>query len=431
MNLATKLRDREVPLSVGFIGAGIFGSQVIHAVEATPGMETAAIADIDTERAASTYERAGVAPTSVESVETAVDLRAVVDAGSRAVTADGMTVVDADLDVVVDATGNPNVAARHGFETLMAGTDFVNVSVEADTVCGLFLADVADRNDATYTLAYGDQPGKIVELCEWAEAAGFEVVAAGKSARQPAFYGTPDDAIERHGNITSFGEHLDPNPVIYNTFLDGTKEAVESVAAANALDLEIDTRGMHRPEITLAEMPEQFRATDDGGLLGKTGVIDSVTPTDTTFSVFVVTRTRSEQLKQYYGLRPSVTTSEDGEFQVFYAPSHFAPETTISIASVALLDEPTGVPRTHNAEVIAAAKRDLADGEEIDGAGGNMIYGLAEDADRAANAGCVPFELLEGAEVTRPVQQDEVLTEDHVAVDTDQPLYHLRKLQEF
>lgn len=431
MNLGSKLRDRDVPIRVGFVGAGIFGSQVIHAAESTPGMEIAAIADIDQEKAKTTYRRVDVSDDEVAHVDDAADLNAALESGHRAVTGDGAVVVDADLDVIVDATGNPNVAAVNGFRSLMGGKHFVNVSVEADTVCGPVLADVADRNDVTYTLAYGDQPGKIVELCEWAIGTGFEIVAAGRAARQPTRHGTPDDALDRHPFVTAFGEDLEPNPVMYNTFMDGTKEAVESVAAANALGLGIDERGLHRPEIELAEIPETFRPAAEGGALGSTGVIDSVTPTDGSFSVFVVTRTESEQLIDYYGHRPSITTSEDGRYQLFHTPSHFAPETTRSIASAALLNEPTGAPRGHHAEVVAGAKRDLDAGEEIDGGGGYTIYGVAAGATDAAEANLVPFELLEGAEVLDPVAQDELLTYDTVDIDRDQPMYHLRQLQGF
>ncbi len=431
MNLGSKLRDREAPIRVGFVGAGIFGSQVIHATEATPGMETSAIADIELEKAETTYRRVDVHDDDVAHVDDAADLDAALESGHRAVTADGSVVVDADLDVIVDATGDPNVAAVNGYRSLMSGKHFVNVSVEADTVCGPVLADVADRNDVTYTLAYGDQPGKIVELCEWAIATGFEVVAAGRAARQPQRHGTPDDALDRHPFVTAFGEDLEPNPVMYNTFMDGTKEAVESVAAANALGLDIDERGLHRPEIELEEIPETFRPANEGGTLDSVGVIDSVTPTDGSFSVFVVTRTDSEQLIDYYGHRPSITTSADGAYQLFYTPSHFAPETTRSIASAALLNESTGAPRGHHAEVVAGAKRDLDVGEEIDGGGGSTIYGVAAGAADAAEADLVPFELLEGAEVLDPVAQDGLITSDHVQIDLDQPMYHLRQLQGF
>lgn len=84
-------------------------------------------------------------------------------------------------------------------------------------------------------------------------------------------------------------------------------------------------------------------------------MIDSGDAADVSVSAFVVTRTASPQLQEYYGLRSNVTSSQDGACQVFYALSHFPTETTVSIASAALLDEPTGVPRCHNAEVIAAA----------------------------------------------------------------------------
>lgn len=430
MNLTTRLTELDTPIQVSFVGAGIFGSQVIHAVESTPGMETTAIADIEPEKARTTFRRVGVTETAVETVTSTDELNAVVEAGGRAVADDGDVVVEADVDVVVDATGNPNVAARNGFKSLLAGNHFVNVSVEADTVCGGILADIAARNGVTYTLAYGDQPAQLVELCEWAGAAGFDVVAAGKSSRESQHYGTPDDAIERHGYIESFGDGIDPDPYIYNTFQDGTKTAVESVAAANAIGLGIDTTGMHKPSVPVEEIPNRFRPESKGGVLSKTGVIDSVIPTDVRFSVFVVTRTESDQLREYYSIRPNVTTSEDGTYQVFYRPYHFAPETTVSIARAALLNEHTGVYRSHEAEVVAAAKKDLDPGDEIDGGGGYTIYGVAEDADRATEAGCVPFELLEGAEVTAPIARDELVTYDHVDVDTEQFLYHLRELQD-
>ena len=430
MNLTSKLRTLDEPIRVGFIGVGIFGSQVIQAIANTPGMDTVAIADIDTEKAITCFKRTGVDRSAITLADSANEVDATVDAGERAVTDVGMNVVEADVDVVLDATGNPDVGARHAFASLMSGKHFVNVSVEADTVCGRLLADIADRNGVTYSLAYGDQPSQIIELCEWAGSAGFEVVAAGKSSREPANYGTPDDAIDRHGFIDSFGEGLDPNPVIYNTFLDGTKTAVESVAAANALDLGIDTLGMHHPTVEIADIPNKFRPKSEGGVLDEVGVVDTVTPTDGKFSVFVVTRTESTQLQEYYAQRPNIVTSDDDEYQLFYRPFHFAPETTISIASAALLNEPTGVPRTHRTEVVAAAKQDLSTGDTIDGGGGYTIYGLAVDAAVAAAENYVPFELLTDAVVTESISRDDILTHDHVNLDTNQFLYYLRRIQE-
>ncbi len=429
MNLATKLRRLEEPIRVGCIGVGIFGSQVVHAIEAAPGMETSVIADLAVGKAETTFRRAG-AGDRVERAADADAANAALADGARVVAEDGAVAVEADVDVVVEATGDPNAAARFGHAALSGGRHFVNVSVEADTVCGMRLAELAAANDAVYTLAYGDQPAQIVELCEWAGAAGFEVVAAGKSSRPLDHYGTPDDAIERHGHIASFGEGLDPDPVIYNTFLDGTKAAVETVAGANAVGLTIDDDGVHKPTVPLAELPEVFRPEAEGGVLSRTGVADAVTPEDARFSVFVVTRTDSDQLADYFAGRPHVNSSADGRYQAFVRPYHFASETTVSIASAALLGEPTGVPVDHGTEVVGAAKRDLEPGDVIDGGGGYTVYGQAENADRAAETGCVPFELLAGAEVTAPIARDERVTEDRVEVDTGGFLYRLREEQD-
>lgn len=429
MNLSKKLRDLADPIRVGVIGAGIFGSQVIHAIEATPGMETVAIADLEIGKAETTFHRTGVPSANITSVQAGGEVTTIIDDGGRVVTRNSDAIITADVDVVVEATGDPNAAARNGFKTLLGGTHFVNVSVEADTVCGRLLARLAANNEVTYSLAYGDQPGRIADLCDWAVSTGFEVIATGKSAREPQPYGTPDDAVERHPYIESFGGGLDPTPHIYNTFLDGTKTAVESVAAANALNLGIDVRDMHQPTIPIAEIPETFRPETDGGVLGQTGVVDAVTPEDRGFSVFVVTRTDSTQLQEYYAQRANIVTSEDGKYQLFYQPYHFAPETTVSIATAALLNEPTGGPTSHRAEVVAAAKRDLQPGEAVDGGGGYTIYGVAEAADRAAAAGYVPFELLSGAEVISSIEQDEIITSADVELDREQPLYHLRELQ--
>ncbi|MFB6304740.1 MAG: SAF domain-containing protein [Haloferacaceae archaeon] len=428
MNLTTRLRERPDPIRVGVVGAGIFGSQLVHAVESTTGMETSVLADVETEKASTTLRRAGVPEEDVAAPSDAAGVDAALAAGNRAVVADGTTLVDADVDVVVEATGNPVAGARHCYRALLAGTDVVNATVETDAVCGPLLADLADRNGATYSLAYGDQPALMVDLYEWAGAAGFEVIAVGKSGSEPERYGTPEDAVERY-DIPSFGEGIDPDPRMYNTFTDGTKAAVETVAAANALDFAVDEGGVNKPTAALPDLPATFRRASEGGVLARTPVVDAVTPTDGEFSVFVVTRTTSGQLRDYYRQRRNVVTTDDGAYQAFVRPHHFAPETTVSVASVALDGEPTGAPRAHRAEVVAAAKRDLAPGDEIDGPGGYTIYGVAVDADVAAAEGYVPFELLAGAEVTRPLERDEYVTADHVAVP-ETFLSHLRAVQD-
>lgn len=430
LNLARQLESLEDPIRVGVIGAGIFGSQLIYGIEETPGMETAVIADLEEEKAINTYEHAGISGEALDSVGSSSDVDSLLADGRRAVVPDGQVLIDADIDVVVEATGNANIAAKHAHDAILNDKHVIQVTVEADTVVGPYLANLADRCGVTYSLAYGDQPAQIVRLCDWARSTGLEVVAAGRWTNDPEPHGTPDDALERHSWIGSFVEEYNPSPYIYNTFLDGTKVAVESCVSANAVGLRPDASGLHMPETTLGGIPEKLRLEADGGLLGQTETIDAVSTPGGGHSVFAVTTTDNKQRRQYFARRGNVPSASDGKYQLFYRHFHAASETTVSIAAAALRNEATGAVREQHTEVVGKAKRDLDAGEEIDGPGGYTVYGSVEAADTASEEGYVPLELLAGADIVRPVGVDEVLTYSDVVVDKDSFLYQMRQLQD-
>jgi predicted homoserine dehydrogenase-like protein len=445
LNLPATLAAREQPVRTGVIGAGLFGSNLVTQLERADGMVPAAIADIRTEKAVETFLQAGVDRETLTVVEDGQAAEAAVSEGRRAVLADGVDLATADLDVVVESTGVPAVAARHAFEALMAGTHVVMVTVEADTVVGPFLAELADRNGVTYSLAYGDQPALIAELVDWAETTGLEVVAAGKGVpfREAFHHGTPDDVFERLGFEQSFVESRGLNARMYNSFVDGTKVAVEMCAVANATGLRPDVPGMHLPTAEIDEIPATLRPEEDGGILGSTGVVDTVSTLypdgssvhpdrDISFGVFVVTRSPHEHVQQYLTqyAGPGHHVAGDGEYQVFYRPHHLPGlETGVSVASAAVRNEPTGAPRERVTEVVGAAKRDLVPGDELDGGGGTTVYGVLVDADTADREGYVPFELLEGATVTAEIGQDDLVTREAVELE-DSFLSRLRAMMD-
>jgi predicted homoserine dehydrogenase-like protein len=334
--------------------------------------------------------------------------------------------------VVVEVTGVPEAAARHVLAAIVRGVDVVNVSVEADTVVGPVLARLAEQAGATYSMAYGDQPAKIVELYDWARSNGFEVVAAGRTTQDLdlAPHGTPDDALDRYNWSAPPVDGIDPDPTMINSFIDGTKVAVESCAVANAIGLRPDTTGMHVPEVRRADAPDVLRPTADGGILGGEGVIDCLELVDGAVTGFVVTRTENETLQAYLHSRGSIPTSSDGAYQFFHVPFHGAQETAVSVARAAVYGEPTGQALTQETEVVARAKRDLDPGEEIDGGGGYTVYGVLADADVAREEGYVPFELLPGATVESPVERDGFVRREDVRLDAESLLYSLREVQE-
>ena len=430
LNLPSKLRRRDEPIQVGIIGAGLFGTKLTDQLARVPRMEPVAIADIETEKAKTAFEEAGVVdpPTVTDSVEQA---DAAIERGERAVLTDGMDLAATDVDVVVEATGVPNAGARHAYTAITEGKHVVNVTVEMDTVVGPVLADLAAENGVTYSYAYGDQPALMVELYDWARTVGMDVVAVGRGSMYVDEYrlGTPDDVFERFGYDEGFAAKHGLNARMYNSFLDGTKMAVESCALANATGLKPDVPGMHTPTVEVTEVPEKLRPKEDGGLLDGTGVVDttssmypdgSTAAYDLSWSVFVVTSTPNAAVQEYLTQNADhgFHVASDGEYAFFYRPYHLPGiETPVSVASAALRNEPTGAPRGHHAEVVGAAKRTLEPGAELDGGGGYTVYGVLETADRADDRNLVPFELLEGATVTEPLARDEVLTYDDVILE--------------
>ena len=429
LNLPSKLRHREEPIQVGIIGAGLFGTKLTDQLARVPGMVPAVIADIETEKAKGAFEEAGTdgSVTVADSVERA---DAAIERGEHAVLTDGTQLAATDIDVVVEATGVPNAGARHAYTAITEGKHVVNVTVELDTVVGPVLADLAAEHGVTYSYAYGDQPALMVELYDWACAVGMDVVAVGRGSMYVDEYrlGTPDDVFERFGYDDDFAAAYDLNARMYNSFLDGTKMAVETCALANATGLQPDVPGMHTPTAEVPEVPEKLRPKEDGGMLDGTGVVEttsslypdgSTAEYDLSWSVFVVTSTPNPAVQEYLAQNADhgFHVASDGEYAFFYRPYHLPGiETPISVASAALRNEPTGAPRGHHAEVVGAAKRDLDPGAELDGGGGFTVYGVLEAADRAEDLHHVPFELLDGATVTEPIARDDVLTYGDVSL---------------
>lgn len=432
MQLMPELAQREGnPVSVAVIGPGVYGSHLAYQVVETTGLRLSILADIERRKATESFRRAGVPEESVAVEETESGVGAALSAGQRVATSDGALAAGADVDVVVETTGDPEAAAVHAWEAITAGNDVVMVSVELDATVGPLLSQFAAQQGVTYSLAYGDEPAQVVELCDWARLQGLSVVAAGQGTELNfERHATAADALQRYDLPDRFVAENEPSARMYNTFLDGTKVAVELCAAANALGLTPDVSGIHMPETDNEGLLERFRPTADGGVLERTGVIDAVTPTGPNPSAFVVTRADNESTRAYLSQRYNITTASEGKYQLFHRPFHLPQETLKSVATAALHDRPTGVVTGQSSEVVAAAKRELTPGEQIGGGGGDTVYGRCVAAEVAREADLVPFELLGGAEVTAHVDADEYITSAELTLETDSVLYHMRKLQD-
>ena len=400
------------PVRVGLIGAGKFGSMFLNQVPGMPGVEIAAIGDLDPERARHAcrtvgWDEARIART--EFLESGAELCA-----------------HPDIEVVVEATGSPPAGIAHARAAIAAGRHIVMVNVEADVLAGPLLAEEARAKGVVYSLAYGDQPALTCELVDWARACGFEVVAAGKGTKYlPAYHAvTPDDVWAHYGLTPEEARRGGMNPQMFNSFLDGTKSAIEMAAIANATGLDVPNDGLGFPPCGVDDLPQILRGAAAGGRLERDGMVEVVAclerdgrPVfrDLRWGVYVVLKAPNEYARscfREYGLK----TDPSGWYAAMYKPYHLIGlELGMSVLSAALRGEPTGQPQAWRGDVVAIAKRDLNAGESLDGEGGYTVWGKLVPAARSLAEDALPIGLAHKVPLVRSVTAGQIVRWSDVA----------------
>jgi len=427
MNLMPKLaarREAGKPVRAALIGAGKFGSMFLSQVPHIEGLEVAVIADLDTERAKAACRNVGWD-------EARIARTRFVDDGALAARADG-------VEVVLEATGHPAAGARHALAAIEAGRHVVMVNVEADVLVGPVLAQRAKAAGVVYSMAYGDQPALVCEMVDWARATGFTVAAAGKGTKYlPAYHNvTPDDVWAHYGLTAEAAKAAGMNPQMFNSFLDGTKSAIEMAAIANACDLDVPVAGLAFPPCGVDDLAHVLRPRAVGGQLEGEGMVEVVSSLerdgrpvfrDLRWGVYVVLKAPNDYaaacFKQY-----GLPTDATGRYAAMYKPFHLIGlELPISVLNAALRTEPTGTTRGWRGDAVAVAKRALKAGEMLDGEGGYTVYGRLMPAAASRACGALPIGLAHGVRLTRDVSAGQPVTEADVTLDASQPIVALRR----
>ncbi len=438
MNLHKLLSERaaeERPIRVGVIGAGKFASMFLTQVGTTPGLHVVAVCDLDPERA----RRALVETGWREQRFAAASLDEARRQGTTHVTDDTMAVIESGaLEVVIDATGDPAAGVAHALAAIEHGLHVVMVNVEADVLAGPVLAARARDAGLVYTLAYGDQPALIAEQVDWARAAGFEVVCAGKGTKYlPEYHrSTPDTVWEYYGLTPDQARAAGMNPKMFNSFLDGTKSAIEMAAVANATGLTAPSAGLRFPPCGTHELAQRLKPKSDGGLLEGKGMVEVISSiardgspveNDLRWGVYVTFEAPTDYAAACFS-QYGVNTDQSGRYASLYRPSHLIGlELGISIASVALRGEPTGAPVDFTADVAATAKRDLAAGERLDGEGGYTIWGKLMPARDSVELGALPIGLASGVTLKHPVAANQCVRWSDVEADPSSQAVRVRR----
>jgi predicted homoserine dehydrogenase-like protein len=412
--------ETQGPITIGLAGAGQMGTDIVVQVALMPGMRIGAISEVRPQAAIDAALLAGHDRADIVMAPSAAAIDRATEAGKIAVTEDlGALAAAGRIDVVIDATGNPNIGTLFALEAMKNGKHIVMLNVEADITIGRFLKEEARRAGVVYTGAAGDEPASTLEIIGFARSLGFNIIAAGKGKNNPLnFDAVPADyereAAERNMNARMLVE-----------FVDGSKTAIEMVAIANATGLVPDVPGMHGPTATLDELANVLCPREDGGVLHRKGVVDYTIGKGVAPGVFCIIETRHPRvLERMIDLKVG-----KGPYFTIFRPYHLTSlEVPLSAARAVLykradmepLDQPV-------AEAVAVAKRDLGLGQSLGMIGENDYRGFAMTWQDARAKGALPLGLAERAKVVKPLKAGDFLTYENCVPDDGMVVTQIRR----
>jgi predicted homoserine dehydrogenase-like protein len=397
------------------------GSEIVAQVGEMVGMEIAVAVDLTAQQV-----KQGLASSKKKRLQVGTDDLAEAE---KAV-AEGKVVVSTDyrtatslpqIDVVIDATGSPEMGAVVSMECINHKKNIVMMNVECDVTIGPIVRQMAGNAGVVYSLAAGDEPAAIIEIYRFARAMGFEVVAAGKGKNNPLdIYATPKQWEEKARQRKMSARML-------VEFVDGSKTMVEMAAVSNATGLVPDKRGMHGPKVLVKDLKSTFCPRADGGVLSKKGCVDYAIG-DVAPGIFVIVTTDNQRIKDGLAQRDM----GEGPYYLLYRPYHLCSiEVPLTVAQGVIYGESSGHPRAGLvSECITVAKRDLQSGEVLDGIGEYCYHGSIELADVARKKNLLPLGLAKGCVMKRDVGKDTAISYDMVDIVNESVLLQLRKIQD-
>ncbi len=405
------------PVRVGVIGAGKFSSMFLNQVPFSPHLKVVAIADLDVERARKACRNVGWSEDFI--------------AATR-FTDDGMSVIsDPTVEVVMEITGSPAAGCAHALAAAQHGKHIVMVNVEADVLAGAVLAAAHRSAGTVYSMASGDQPALVCEIVDWARTCGLEVVCAGKGTRyQPGFHDvTPDGVWDQYGLTAEQAAAAGMNSQMFNSFLDGTKSAIEMAAIANATGLNAPENGLRFPAVDVYNLQNVLVPEASGGILDMSGTVEVIAserrgearemPNHLRWGVYAVFKAPNEYARACFA-QYGLVTDQSGWYAALYRPYHLIGlELGVSASNAVIRGEPTGTTAEWRGDVVAVAKKDLKPGDRLDGEGGYCAWGRLMPAASSHARRALPIGLAHGVDVIRPVAHGSVITYDDVSALPD------------
>ena len=421
MSYSKRLTELEAtrgrPVRIALVGAGQMGRGFAAQAHRMAGVGVAAVVGVVAARAAEAIEGTGQTPVVTHDVD---EVRRVIEAGGAVALDDLSLLTELPVDVVVEATGVPDIGAQVAVRCLLAGIDIATLNVESDVTVGRLLHDLAAATGAVYSVCRGDEPVETKILVDYARDLSMEVVCAGKGKNNPLDPSATPASLEAEALAKGM------NPKMLCSFVDGSKAMIEMAALANTTGLGVSTRGMHGPPSTVGTLQDTFALVEDGGVLERPGVVDYCTG-PVAPGVFVVVRTDDP----YVAHELTYLKMGAGPYFTLYRPYHLASvEAPLTVAEM-VLDRRASLTAEHwTAEVGAVTKADLTAGQVLEGVGGAHVHGMIEAAADFAAGDRVPLGVVAGARLVRDVPAGTYLSYADVELDEHSTIVALRRLQE-
>jgi predicted homoserine dehydrogenase-like protein len=444
------------PIETCVVGSGGFGRSFLAQGMRVPLMRARIAVDVDVSIAAAGFSALGVPAADIAFCRTLDEARQAWDNGKFIAAADMAIVVSLPIDVVVEATGNPEAGARHSMMAIEAGHHLVLVSKEVDSVIGPYLAHLARQRGKVVTPVDGDQPSLLIGLISWAQTLGFDIIAAGKSSEYDFVYD------EKTGTMTSEGKTI-PLPGFAPHWALGKRPVAELARAraevcaalpqravpdlcellvvANATGFMPDRADLHAPIARIPEVPSFFGSTAEGGLLSRGSVLDVFhclrRPDEASFAggVFVIVRCEDQVTWELLAAKGHVI-SRDGQRAMLYLPRHLLGlEAATSVLDAAIHGRSSGAQSPQpRLDLIARATRRLSAGTALAmGGHHHTIDGTAAELQPASPLGAgnpAPFYLAANRCLVRDVDAGAVISIDDIEIDPASALLALRRQQD-
>lgn len=406
-----QLREQENnPIKVGVIGAGQMGFGLITQISRIPGMIVGGVSDVNVERAQKAVDYYQSQENKKVNTLVSSDYREVIQSSN--------------VEVIVDATGVPEVGANISLEALNSRKHLVLLNVEVDITIGSYMNSLFQSAGLVYSGSAGDEPAAIVELYEFAKTMGMEVVVAGKGKNNALKTTANPDTAAAEAKAKNMSPHM------LAAFQDGTKTMAEMNLLSNAIGLVPDKVGMHGVDANLDDVAQKLDLKENGGVLNSLGVVEYVNGLAP--GVFVIVKSDLEPVDEELRYLLKVDKSH-GNHYTLYRPYHLASlETPVTIAKAVLHHDtsihPLGAPIS---ETVTVAKRDIKAGETLDGIGGYSVRGVLETHQDMEVNGHIPIGLISGNVVAkRDIKEGHFLTHDDVELDPSTTVWKLRALQD-